>query len=271
MIGDHFRTTFGTHVVDLIRLDAKVREGNDPEALHEARVAVRRLRSYLRTFLPILDPVWGNTLRERLAWLNELFAEARDFDVLVAALDRWADAPPDGAALPEGLLERLHAERDQRHATVQAELRGEHYLTLLEEIVAAARHPQLNQRATEPLRESMRELLAAVWERARKPMRKYGRAPTDAELHEFRINTKHVRYAVECFEPIAGKPAKVLARHAARLQTVLGRRHDAVMAVAHLRGFPGAPPELFDASPARWRRIWRKMRTAYRRLRKADR
>ncbi len=273
MIGDHFKTIFGTHVVDLVRLDAKVREGNDPEALHEARVAVRRLRSYLRTFLPVLDEVWACTLRERLAWLNQLFAEARDLDVLVDMLDRRAAAAqPESVALPNGVLERLHAERDQRHAAVRAALREPHYLSLLEEIVAAARYPQLNQRALEPVRDGMHALLADVWKRARKPVRKYGRSPDDAQLHEIRIKTKHVRYAAECFEPLAGKRAKVLARHAERLQTVLGQQHDGVMAVVRLREFPDVPAEAIDAPKRiRWRRIWRKMCAAYRRLKKNGR
>jgi CHAD domain-containing protein len=268
VIGDLFKTTFGTHVVDLIRLDAKVREGNDPEALHDARVALRRLRSYLRTFLPILDPVWAEALRERLGWLNERFAEARDLDVLVETLEQRANAPSsEGVALPPGLLERLRAERDERHSLVQAALRDPRYLALLEEIVAAARQPQLNQHAHEPAFKGMRKLLAAVWKRARKPVREYGRSPDDAQLHEIRIKTKHVRYAAECFEPLAGKRAKVLARHAERLQTVLGDQHDAVMAAARLRERPEVQPEVFPApGQPRWRPIWRKLRAAYQRL-----
>jgi CHAD domain-containing protein len=271
VIGDLFKTTFGTHVVELIRLDAKVRGGNDPEALHDARVAVRRLRSYLRTFLPILDQVWACTLRERLGWLNERFAAARDLDVLVETLEnRVAPSPPEGVALPSGLLARLRAERDERHSSVQAALRDPRYLALLEEIVAAARQPLLNQGAHEPARKGMRKLLAAVWKRARKPVRDYGRLPNDAQLHEIRIKAKHVRYAAECFEPLAGKNAKALARHAERLQTVLGDQHDAVMAAARLREFPEVPSE-FHLAPRRprWRPIWRKMWTAYQSLGKS--
>jgi CHAD domain-containing protein len=273
VIGDLFKTAFGTHVVELIRLDAKVREGNDPDALHDARVAVRRLRSYLRTFLPILDPVWADALRERLAWLNERFSEARDLDVLVAALERCSTAPTaDGLALPAGVLERLRAERDRRHAAVQAALRDPHYLALLEEIVAGARRPQLNDQAQLPAREGMRQLLAGVWKRAGKPVRKYGRSPTDAQLHMIRIKTKHVRYAAECFETLAGKRAKTLARQAERLQTVLGEQHDAVMATARLREFPDVSPAVFGAAESvRWRRIWRRLRAAYRRLQRSER
>jgi CHAD domain-containing protein len=268
VIGDLFKTSFGTHVVELIRLDAKVREGHDPDALHDARVAVRRLRSYLRTFLPILDPVWADALSERLGWLNERFAEARDLDVLVETLEQRAASPDgEGIVLPAGLLERLRGEREERHASVKAALRDPRYLTLLEEIVAAARQPQLNLRAHEPARKSMRKLLAAVWKRACKPVRKYGQAPTDSQLHEIRIKTKHVRYAAECFEQLAGKRAKTLARHAEHLQTVLGDQHDAVMAAACLREVPASWADIFpEPLRPRWRSVWRKMQAAYLRL-----
>jgi CHAD domain-containing protein len=268
VIGDLFKRTFGTHVVELIRLDAKVREGTDREALHDARVAVRRLRSYLRTFRPVLEPIWAAALRQRLGWLNKRFAEARDLDVLVETLERRAAGPEfTGPALSEGLLKRLRSERDARHVGVQAALRDPRYLALLEEIVAAARQPQLNQRAQSPERAGMRKLLAAVWRRACKPVRTYDRSPTDAQLHDVRIKTKHVRYAAECFEPLAGKRAKTLAKHAERLQTVLGEQHDAVVAAARLREYPEAPSDAFPL-PRRpsWRPIWRKMQAAYRRL-----
>ncbi|MGA8534855.1 MAG: CHAD domain-containing protein [Candidatus Tumulicola sp.] len=266
MIGDVFKTAFGTNVVDLIRLDAKVREGDSPEALHDARVAVRRLRSYLRTFLPILDGVWACALRERLRWLNERFAEARDLDVLLEGLERSGTAA-GGVASASELLERVRAERDRRHQSVQAALRDARYLTLLEEIVAAARQPQFVGQAQRPARPGMRRLLSAVWKRARKRVRRYGRRPTDAQLHEIRIKTKHVRYAAECLEPFDGKPVKALVRHAERLQSLLGNQHDAVMAAARLRDFIGSAPWEDRSVPRpRWRPVWRKMRRAYRRL-----
>ena len=141
-----------------------------------------------------------------------------------------------------------------------------------EEIVAGARRPQLNEQAHRPARDGMRQLLAGVWKRAGKPVRKYGRSPSDAQLHMIRIKTKHVRYAAECFEMLAGKRSRALARQAERLQTVLGEQHDAVMARARLREFPDVSPAAFGAAePVRWRRIWRNMRTAYRRLKRSER
>ncbi|HEU5479102.1 MAG TPA: hypothetical protein VFU90_04675, partial [Candidatus Tumulicola sp.] len=71
----------------------------------------------------------------------------------------------------------------------------------------------------------------------------------------------------ECFAPLHGKRAAALARHAERLQTVLGERHDAVMIAQRLQSFGIAQDVVVAPKPARWRPVWRRMRADYRRLR----
>ncbi|HEV2895873.1 MAG TPA: CHAD domain-containing protein, partial [Actinomycetota bacterium] len=56
----------------LFRHEAGVRIGEDPEAVHQARVATRRLRSTLRTFSSLLEPEWTDRLRDELKWLADL-------------------------------------------------------------------------------------------------------------------------------------------------------------------------------------------------------
>src|SRR5207302_1678118 len=60
--------------------------GDEPEALHKQRVAVRRLRALLRSAEPMLDPVWANQLREELGWLGRSLGKVRDLDVLLVHL-----------------------------------------------------------------------------------------------------------------------------------------------------------------------------------------
>jgi inorganic triphosphatase YgiF len=50
--------------------DPGVRVGDDPEDLHQLRVATRRLRSVLKTAAPILDATWVSEMRDELAWLG---------------------------------------------------------------------------------------------------------------------------------------------------------------------------------------------------------
>lgn len=258
MIGEVYRRAFAASVVDLVSSDRGVRTTNDPEAVHEARVALRRLRSYLWTFRPILDVHWANSLRERMRWLDDRLGKTRDLDVLVAALERRVAEPSTNGAPSQELLERLRAERDEGHASVHASLREPRYLALMEEIVGAARSPRFTDDAARPARKTARKLVRKVWRRARRRVRAYEQDPGERTLHAIRIKAKHVRYAAECFAPLAGKCAKRLARRAGRLQTLLGDHRDAVAAAAQTESAPPPAPD--------WQPVWKKMERAYCRL-----
>lgn len=266
MIGELYERAFAVCTAELVRLDAGVRSGTDPEAVHDARVALRRLRSYLRTFRPILDATWANALRERMRWLDERLAQARDVDVILAKFEE-KQREHEVNALPPELMERLRAERDEGHASIRAALRHPQYLALLEEIVAAAKAPRLAEGAHEPVRRAMPKLLRAVFRRARKRVREYDLNRSDATLHEVRKAAKHVRYAAECFEELGGKSAKRLARRAERLQMLLGDHRDTIIAATRLRSLLGAAgPNGQATTPPRWRPVWKQMTDAYGRL-----
>ena len=89
-------------VRDLLRRNVRTLIANDvavrreqPDAVHQMRVAARRLRSALKTFGPLLDPEWAGSLRAELKWLADALAGARDNEVLLERLtpdlDRLAD------------------------------------------------------------------------------------------------------------------------------------------------------------------------------------
>ena len=80
-------------VVRLLRHDPTIRLEADPEGVHQARVATRRLRSDLRTFRAALDPEWVGALRTELGWLGGELGQARDADVLFDRLIAAAESP----------------------------------------------------------------------------------------------------------------------------------------------------------------------------------
>ena len=96
----------GDGTLRLLRHDPRVRLSEDVEAVHQARVATRRLRSDLRTLAPLLDRAQVSRLRDELAWIGAQLGEVRDLDVLSARLrDQLGDlADPDeeGAPQPAG-------------------------------------------------------------------------------------------------------------------------------------------------------------------------
>src|SRR3954470_21462461 len=110
-VADLVRATIANGVTRLIRHDPGVRLGDDPEDVHQARVATRRLRSDLRTFRRLLDEEWVGALRDELKWIAAELGAVRDADVLTERLrEQAAELPSVDAAGAAALLRRLAAE-----------------------------------------------------------------------------------------------------------------------------------------------------------------
>ena len=233
--GDLVRGAFATSLERLVVADSQLRLDASPEAVHEARVAVRRLRSDLRTFFAVLDRHWASALRESLAWLGDGLSAARDADVLLARLERQLQGLP-AADRDAGsrLLRPFRAQRETAYERVRAMLREERYVVLLRAMVAAVQSPAFGPRAADPAGEVVPELLEDAWSKLRAAVRSRTRPPSDRELHRIRIKAKRLRYAAEAVAPVAGKRALRFAARVARLQAVLGEQHDAVDVVRRL-------------------------------------
>lgn len=213
--------------------------GEDAEAVHQARVATRRMRSDLRTFRPLVDRAWADSIREELRWLAGLLGEVRDTDVLLARLQVQAAELEDGdRAASAVLLGRLEDQRATRRAVLVAALEGDRYREIVHVLEKAIAAPLLTPEADRPAIETLPRLVAAPWGRLRKAVSELSAEPSDDELHAVRIGAKKTRYATEAAEAVCGKPARRLARALAGVQAVLGDLQDAVVAEEWLRAAP---------------------------------
>lgn len=217
-----------------------------PDDVHQARVATRRMRSDLKTFGSILDPVWLGHTRAELKWLGERLGRVRDRDVLARNLGSrpGTEVPPGKLELDAGLAKQ----RRQASRELGVALDSDRYLTLLDRLDAGSQRPPFHPktgskkgsrsghpRADDRAQVAVPALVAARWRSLRKKVRKAGSRPSDAELHRIRIGAKQLRYAAEAATPVIGRAAARTAARAERLQTVLGEHHDAVTAEAWLR------------------------------------
>jgi CHAD domain-containing protein len=230
------RRAVAASVHRLVRHDPVVRRGEDPEGVHQARVATRRLRSDLRTFSPLLDADWTGRLRDELRDLADLLGAVRDADVLLQRLRAAAATLPDSeGAAAEVLVADLAAVREADRARLLAAMDDPRYATLLADLAEAAAQPAVLDEASQPAAEVLPPLAAGPWRRLRRAVRQLGDDPPDAALHAVRILAKRARYAAEAVAPVAGQAATDFARAVARLQEVLGDHHDAVVAQGWLR------------------------------------
>jgi CHAD domain-containing protein len=236
--GDVVRRAIAASVVRLIRHDASVRLDRDPEDVHQARVATRRLRSDLRTFRSLVQPAWASGLRDELGWLAGVLGTVRDADVMLQRMRQLADGLADasrGRAAP--VLSTLEEAREEARSELLEALAGSRYLALLDELVEAANAPMLAREAQTPAKDALPRLVRQPLRALRRQVKGFRGEPSEDELHQVRIRAKRVRYAAEAVAPIVGRRARAVARAAAGLQEVLGEHQDAVVAERWLRAW----------------------------------
>jgi CHAD domain-containing protein len=229
------RATLSGSVDRLVRLDPVLRAEPGADAVHDARVAARTLRSHLRTFGPVTDPAWNAELSDDLRWLGDVLGAARDADVLVAGLAELVeDLPRKDRRHAEGALYPFRLRREAAYQELGRVLRDPRYTQLIEALIAAAKAPRI-QRPQRSAASLVPLLMRRVWKKLRKRVRRSGSQPTDHDLHRIRIQAKHARYAAEALIPIGGDGARRFAQRAEALQVLLGEQHDAVTAGIAIR------------------------------------
>lgn len=163
----------------------------DAEALHQARVSLRRLRSAFSIFTPLLDGDEVAHFQSELRWLGSVLGEARDLDVLLAK------AKPGGS-----LFEGLNRARDVAYAAVDTALGSDRVralmLDLMEWLACGAWRtaPSTRDARDAPAKRFAAEMLHKL----RRCVSKRGRSlPTqaDEERHEVRKTAKRLRYGAE--------------------------------------------------------------------------
>lgn len=166
-----------------------------PEPLHQARVALRRMRSAFSIFRPLLGADAARDLRDRLGQLAKALGQARDLDVLM----QRAGAGP--------LRNRIASEREAAHDRVAEVLGAAQTRALMLDLVewlhcgSWLTDPDTRDARSQPAR----AFAARALNRFRRKVKKEGRhlAELDDEArHELRKDTKKLRYAAGFFEPL---------------------------------------------------------------------
>lgn len=232
-IGAVIREALDASVQRLLVADPVARVGDDPEGVHQARVATRRLRSDLRTFGPLLDPTWVEPLRDELRWLARELGVAREAEVLLGHLrEHGHSAGPEIEHDAQPLLSAAVDEYEAARLRVVAALHTSRYLDLVDLLVQGAMAPRLRPSAASATTRDLVRLARRPWKHLKRAHSAIGAHPTDAALHELRIRAKRARYAVEAIAgAVPGEQPRKLAAALTRLQDVLGAHQDAAIAL----------------------------------------
>lgn len=233
--GTLVRGYLAAQVAELTAHEPGVR-ARDPEAVHDMRVATRRLRSALSTFRPVLQRERTDPLRAALRRWGQVLGEVRDADVSHAALAALLDEEPAGLVLGP-VRDRLGTDRaqalDVAHEHVVAELDGLAAAHLRAGLAMLVADPPLAPEAARPAAEVLPGRARREFRRLRHALRaaqdEPGGPARDHEPHEARKAARRARYAAEVLVPAAGQPAERSARDAQRVQDLLGAHQDAVV------------------------------------------
>lgn len=207
-----------------------LREADGEDVLHQLRVAIRRLRSAISTFKPLVSDPTTPAIQAELKWLLSACDEARDLDVF--AKDNAA-LPADGQALSA----QVESARAGAHAKTQGSVASKRFRDLVLEATAwveTGAWLKAPGRAEKKRKESAREFAAkALSRRWKRVVERGGDLKTlgDVERHHLRIDAKKLRYALEAFLPLfdAAKGQRFL-RRLKGLQDELGVLNDAAVA-----------------------------------------
>lgn len=222
------------------RLDA------GPEGVHQARVALRRLRSVLKTFRAAARCPETAGVDAGLRDLARLLGPARDLDVFLAELGaELAMALPDDRRIA-GLLRAAEARRAAAYAGLRTALDGPGFrLQILDGMalvllrpwrVAAREDPEQAALLSEALPSFAARALDRRWHRLCSEGEDIAERPPEA-LHELRLEAKKLRYSADLFAGLwPGKAMRRFLRRLAALQEALGLANDATVAQGLVAG-----------------------------------
>jgi len=234
------RHVVALHLARLRQNDPGTRLGEDPEAVHDMRVAVRRLRAAVRVFADGIPVRLHDALERDLRWLGRSLGAVRDLDVHLARFQQYRDAQPaEQRAAIDGLLRHLRSRRTDCRRELLAALDSPRYFRLLLKLerfaAARARKRPRDTPGQEPLvvagRRALEQAVSKVVKRGRK-VDTSGHTPTAKELHRLRIQAKRLRYLLEFLRELTGKPGRRFVKRLVRLQDLLGAHQDNVVAEA---------------------------------------
>ncbi|WP_219461256.1 CYTH and CHAD domain-containing protein [Nonomuraea rhizosphaerae] len=218
----------------LLSQDPRVRREED-DAVHQMRVASRRLRSALKAFKSVISAT--KLVQDELRWLATVLGEVRDLEVIRARFGReLAGLAPELVTGPIAarLGDDLLAREREAYERIREALSGDRYFALLDALDTMTARPRLTKTAAEPAQDTLTDVAAANWALVTKA---YDTAQAiddldrrEIAMHDVRKAAKRARYTAEALEPTLGGRMAKLARRAEAVQEVLGTHQDGVVA-----------------------------------------
>ena len=200
-----------------------VLRGSKPAALHQTRVAMRRLRSAFSLFRPAIEDVEFQHLRHELRWFTSQLGDARNLDVYLKR------------DLEQGERERLIRKREKAYESVADAMNSHKFCRLLVDLVGwtAIGSWRSGSLAMRPIAMFAGRRLDKLWQSIANAGRNVANMG-EGTRHELRIQVKKMRYAIEFLGglyPHARGAEKAFGEAVEELQESLGKLNDMATAL----------------------------------------
>jgi CHAD domain-containing protein len=215
-------------------LISKTMQTGKPKAVHDIRVASRRLQQILDYLYPPPRPPAVRRLRSRIRRSRRALSKVRDYDVFIASLEsRFKSKQPAQQGVLPAIRERLR----KRRAKLMKKAHGAFDKDDMPDLCAQLRNILSNpdQRSdangSPPLLpqanyQHIDIVLSSLWRDFATEVAKSLRGPRPANMHRVRIKAKRLRYLLEVVEDLGNRQVDTHLRWLRRLQQSLGEWHD---------------------------------------------
>jgi CHAD domain-containing protein len=251
-LGDWAQLAIQKHFQKAIQYEEDVLNDRDPEALHQMRVGMRRLRSAAKGFASALD-LPKAARQNKIGHISRSLGSLRDLDVLLETLkqDYQEGLPEQEQAAFNQALTTLATERSQSLESVKKTLNSEEYLGFKNNLADWLNQPQYGEMAQLPIQIVLPDLLLPdlstlflhpgwlLGIKAKKNKVKIDNllesevedlfAKQGEILHDLRKQVKRVRYQMSLFTQFYGNTYGDYIKDFKAIQEVLGKMQDSLV------------------------------------------
>lgn len=215
--GNGFRVIARACLEQVVSNAERLVETPGPEVIHQMRVGVRRLRSVISTFKPIVGDRRVEAIKAELKWLTGELDQARNLDVLLAgAYRRAARRKSDPTGLAD-LGRQLRLNRTTAYARARSAAESERFRALAMDTLVWIEVGPWAARKAKGAKMRDRALIdfadRALGKRRKKVLKDCGKLAdlSPEDRHHLRIDAKKLRYAADALQVISTRPKRVKA------------------------------------------------------------
>ena len=224
------------HCLDQVTANqAVVLEAHSPEGLHQMRVALRRLRSALIVFGPIINGEREDGFKRDARWLTKAVGRARDYDVVLAdIIDPALAASKDKAPIVKALARMAKDYREEAWRAALAAMRSKRatrfVLNLALYLETRGWREGRTRGEVNAMREPLAPFAASALDKRLKSVHRLARDISELAIddrHELRKRLKKLRYALSFFAGLYPRgAANAYLTRLSNLQKVFGSLND---------------------------------------------